>query len=370
MDTVDITIIGAGAVGLAVAERLASPERALVVLERNGRFGQETSSRNSEVIHAGIYYSPESLKATLCIRGNRLLYEYCRAHSLRHNRLGKIIIAVAPDEDIHLQRLFQNARQSGVEHIRLLTGGEVRSLEPSITARSGMLSEDTGIFDSHGFMEQMVRNAKEKGATVSFNSEVTAIEKTSDGYCIGIRESDYRFATRILINCAGLQSDRVAALAGIDVDAAGYRLHYCKGVYFRTRQPLGVRQLVYPVPDPQVHSLGIHLTPDLAGSLRFGPSAHYVDTIEYAVDDNLREEFASAVRRYLPAVRSEDFYPDTAGVRPKLQGPGEAARDFVIQHEKSRGLDGFINLVGIDSPGLTSALAIAEHVEQLVNPLL
>jgi L-2-hydroxyglutarate oxidase LhgO len=369
MDTIDIAVIGGGAVGLAVAARLARPGRTLALLEKNERCGQETSSRNSEVVHAGLYYPPDSLKARLCVRGNALLYEYCRTHAIRHERLGKIVIAADTQEEESLDRLCANARRNGVR-LERLTGAAVRALEPAVAAAAGILSPDTGIFDTHTYMQSLLADARRGEAMVSLGAEVCGIEHDDTGYVVRIKGEEYCFRTRVLINCAGLGAAAVAALAGIDPAAAGYRLHYCKGIYFRTHQPLTVRRLIYPVPDPQVHSLGIHLTPDLAGGLRFGPDAHYCDRIDYTVDETRRGEFAAAARRYLPGLEPAGLYPDTAGIRPKLQGPGDPQRDFVIAHEKSRGLDGLINLVGIDSPGLTSSLAIAEHVATLVAAIL
>jgi len=375
MDSIDITIIGGGVVGLALAARLAGHGDSLVLLEKNERCGQETSSRNSEVIHAGLYYPPESLKARLCVRGNALLYEYCRKKGINHRRLGKIVISIDSAEEAALEHFFENGKRNGVR-LERLSGKRVSELEPDITATAGILSPDTGIFDTHGFMQSLIADAKDGGAVISPGAEAVALEKEGEGYTVRVKPDDYCFTTKILINCAGLQAHNITALAGIDTAAAGYRIYYCKGNYFRTRQQFNITRLVYPVPDPQIHGLGIHLTPDLAGAMRLGPDAHYVDysgapeqKIDHSVDEFRRAEFAAAVQRYLPSLDEASLDPDTAGIRPKLQGPGGPWRDFVITHEKKRGLDGLINLVGIDSPGLTSSLAIAEHVAQLIASL-
>jgi L-2-hydroxyglutarate oxidase LhgO len=366
MENLDITIIGAGVIGLAIASKVANERTAVAVLERHPRFGLETSSRNSEVIHAGLYYPPESLKAKLCVAGNRLLYDYCRARSVRCARIGKLVVATEDSETARLERLWQTGKQNGAPGLEWWDRQRVKEAEPRIVCAAGLYSPTTGIVDTHGFMQALAKEAEENGALLVYDAEVIALEKAVAGFTLTLHKNADRLHSRIVINCAGLAADRVAALAGIDPIAAGYRLYYSKGDYFRTSKPLGVQRLIYPVPELHQTHLGIHLTKDLAGGVRFGPDAEYVDALDYSVAPEKRFAFCESIQKYLPTIGPDDLYPDTSGVRPKLQGPEDGFRDFVIRHEAERGLEGLINLCGIESPGLTAALAIAEHVQALV----
>ncbi len=370
MADVGVTIVGAGAVGLAVAARLVEDEPSVVVLERRSRHGQETSSRNSEVIHGGMYYPTGSLKARLCVDGNRRLYERCLRREIPHRRTGKIITAVADGEIPALERLLALGRANGVT-LEMLSGAAVRALEPNVVSVAGLLSPNTGIVSAHALMDDLAHAAVAGGAVLQTRATLVAIERAAGDYRLQIRNGETleSFTTERVVNAAGLESDAVATLAGIDVGAAGYRLHYCKGSYFSVAGAKAglVSRLVYPVPG-QV-SLGVHAVVELGGRLKFGPDAEYLPDrrLDYAVDEARRHDFAAAVRRLVPAIADEDLQPDISGIRPKLQGPGEAARDFVIVEEAARGLPGFVNLIGIDSPGLTSCLAIAEHVATLLH---
>jgi L-2-hydroxyglutarate oxidase LhgO len=370
VDQVDVTIVGGGVVGLTIAAAVAAPQRSVLLLERNESFGQETSSRHSGVIHAGIYYPPGSLKARLCVRGRRLLYETCERYGVAHERLGKLIVAVEDGEREQLEALRKRGEANGVEGLRMLSGEEVRALEPNVAAVAALESPETGIIDSHALMRLYLGLARERGTMVAFNKSVAEITRRYDGYDVTAGEAGgtTRFGTRVLVNSAGLQADRIAALAGIDVDAAGYRLHYCLGEYFRWNARRPVQRLVYPV--PEAIGLGIHVTPDLEGSLRLGPNARYLEEVSYRVDANQRRPFYESVRRFVPSIRYEDLSPDFAGVRPKLQGPGEPPRDFVVSDETDKGFPGLINLIGIESPGLTSSPAIAEVVADMVREAL
>ncbi len=364
-----MAIIGAGVVGLAVAAELAGRHKGVYVFEKNTTFGLETSSRNSQVIHAGIYYPSGSLKARLCVEGRELLYDMCERYGIGCRRTGKIIIAVEEREVEYLEKIREQGRQSGVGDLRLLSRGEIKKLEPDIEAVAGLLSPSSGIVDCYSLMSFLYRQAVEGGVKFAFNTEVVGLKKEVEGYRVQVREEDggSEFAAHVVINAAGLCSDRVAQLVGIDIDTAGYRLHYCKGEYF-SLSPGGkyaVEKLVYPVPG-QV-SLGIHITPDLEGTIRLGPSEQYVDEIDYGVDESQREGFYQSVKGFLPAIDMEDLSPDFAGIRPKLQGPGEGFRDFVVSHEDGAGFPGLINLIGIESPGLTAATAIAKMVAGLVR---
>jgi L-2-hydroxyglutarate oxidase LhgO len=371
MADTSITIVGAGVVGLAVAARLAPRHPDLVVLERRGRHGSETSSRNSEVIHAGMYYPQGSLKARLCVEGNARLYELCERHAVPHRRIGKLIVATAAEEVPQLEALLARGRDNGSPGLRMISGAEARALEPEVPAVAALLSPDTGIISAHALMDHFLQAAHSHGAVVQARSEVVAISRRGAEYELSVRgpEGDERFTTERLVNAAGLDCDTVAALAGIDVDAAGYRLHYCKGSYFAVAGARArcVSHLVYPVPTRV--SLGVHALPDLGGRLKFGPDAEYLSSreLDYGVDGAKLAAFGAAVRRLVPAIADEDLTPDMSGIRPKLQAHGEPVRDFVIAEESARGLPGFVNLIGIESPGLTASPAIAEHVATLIG---
>ncbi len=365
MPDVAVTVIGGGVVGLAVARELASGRQPIFLLERNERYGMETSSRNSEVIHAGIYYTPGSLKATLCVEGKHLLYGLCEKHDIPHRKCTKIITATTQAELTQLESILAKGNANGAG-LSMLTADDVRKLEPQIATVGGIFSPTTGIISAHGLMDFYAHQFKERGGEILMRCTVKGIERVSDGYRIAIEEQGQpsEFTSAMVVNAAGLESDTIASLAGIDVDAEGYRLSYCKGSYFALPGSYrsAVQRLVYPVPTP--HSLGVHAVLDLTGRIRFGPDAEYLDsrTLDYSVDESKRAVFAESVRRILPFVMDGDLTPDLAGIRPKLQKEGEPARDFVIQEESARGLPGFVNLIGIESPGLTASPAIARIV--------
>lgn len=369
MEKTDITIIGAGAIGLAVAYFLKNMGKGITVIEKNSSFGQEASSRNSEVIHAGLYYPKNSLKARTCVRGRELLYNFCRKRGIAYKKLGKLIVASGKEERAKLERVRGNASDCGVKNLKFLDRKEIRKLEPDVEAESAILSPESGIFDTHGFMQFLYASAKEKGVDFAFSVEARAIQKKGSFYKITVEEprgDSFSFETGIVINSAGLEADRVAEFAGINPDKYSYRIHYCRGGYFRLRNPqkFSVKRLIYPPPGEL--GLGIHVTPDLSGGLRLGPDARYVKGIDYTVHEEDGEEFVKSVRKFLPALEPGDIIPDTVGVRPKLEGPGEGFRDFVIRDEREKGFPNFINLIGIESPGLTSSLALAEIVKNIV----
>lgn len=374
MDKVAVVIVGAGAVGLAIARYLSrSGSRFqgsdIVLLERHDAFGRETSSRNSEVIHAGFYYPPGSLKAKLCVPGNRLMYEFCAANAVPHKRIGKLVVARDDREEEKIGELFDQGRACGVPGLELVNREKLRELEPAITGCNALFSPSTGIFDSHTFMKTMERQSIANGVTVAYHCAVCGISRTPQGYVVTVADADRSETTLCadrVINAAGLSADTVASLAGIDIDGAGYRLRYCKGEYFAvaSRHRGKMTHLVYPA--PTAISLGIHGVLGLDGSIRLGPNAFYTDSIDYTVDESHAREFYENAKSLFPFLESKDLSPDMAGIRPKLQKPGEKFRDFVIRDEADKGLPGFINLVGIESPGLTSALAIGEYVEKLL----
>jgi len=365
LDT-DVVVIGAGVVGLACARELAVRGREVLCIERHERFGVETSSRNSEVIHAGIYYEAGSLKARLCARGNQSLYTWCASHGVPHARLGKLIVATSADEEPKLEQIVRQARANGVTSLRPLSAEEVRAIEPHVRATRGLWSPDTGIVDSHQLMASLLVDAERHGATVVLRHEVAGAAPMSGGYRLDAR-SDGEMTTleaRCVVNAAGLEADSVAALPGLDIESCGYRQHYARGHYFRVhpRKQGLARHLVYPA--PSTTHLGIHVTLDLAGSMRLGPDLEYLPgrTQDYDVPERLQAVFLAAASRYLEGLELDDLAPDLAGIRPKLQAPGAPPRDFVIREESGRGLPGWVNLVGIESPGLTCCLEIATMV--------
>ena len=369
---IDVAIIGAGVIGLAIAGEIAQRNKEVFIFEKNHTFGLETSSRQSEVIHAGIYDPEHSLKTKLCIEGRNLLYELCDRHDIAYRKLGKIIVTTNENGIKKIEKLYEQGRRNGIEDLMLLSRTELKRLEPNIQARAGLLSPSSGILDSHSLQKYFYRRARAKGAKFVFNTRIIGIEKVGTGYKVQIRDREgiSDFVARVVINSAGLNSDKIAKLAGIDIDTANYRLHYCKGEYFTLSSKYRnlMSRLIYPVPEQA--GLGIHVTLGLDGRVRLGPNARYVEKISHSVDETQREIFYNSVKKFLPMIELEDLAPEFAGIRPKLQGPGEGFRDFVITHEEKAGFTGLINLIGIESPGLTAAPAIARDVGRMVDKLL
>jgi D-amino-acid oxidase len=369
---VDVVVVGGGVVGLASAAALAAAGRSVVLLERNAAIAQEVTARNSEVIHAGIYYPTGSLKATLCVAGRRAPYERCEMLGIPHRRLGKLVVAADRGELPDLERLQARAGANGVPEVAFIDAAEVRRREPSVESAGALDSPVTGIVDAHALCLSYAAEAERHDAVLVTRTEVLEVEPCAGGYRLTLRggdggHSDVRAAA--VVNAAGLASDALAERAGFDVDALGLRLHPCKGDYFSLAPgaPVRVERLLYPVPAGP--GLGVHATLDLAGRIRFGPDAEYVAEIRYDVDPTKAAAFAAAIRRYLPAVKAEWLQPDYAGVRPRLAAPGEAFRDFVVAEESDAGWPAFVNLIGIESPGLTAAPAIAARVVALLAGL-
>jgi L-2-hydroxyglutarate oxidase LhgO len=370
METVNITIIGAGVVGLAIAAELSKKHDSVVLLEKHEKFGQETSSRNSEVIHSGLYYPAGSLKTRLCIDGAARLYDLAMRHAIPHKRIGKLIIATEQSELPALDTLYAQGQLNGVQKLALLGKDETRKIEPNTNAIAAIYSSGTGIIDSHGLMRHFYNEAVSRNTLVSFLSEVTMIERQADNFLVSVKGEDYRFLSRVVINCAGLAADRIAGMAGLNVSQCGYRIHYCKGSYFSYSRSSPIHTLVYPVPHEHLAGLGVHATLDLGGRLRFGPDAEYVDDLDYTVKSDKQDQFYKGALKIIPGLERDSFLPDMAGIRPKLSGKGELARDFIISEESSRGLPGLINLIGIESPGLTASPAIASMVSVLADSIL
>lgn len=373
MEEIPIVVIGAGAVGLAVANELSKACPDIFVLERHDSFGRETSSRNSEVIHAGIYYPPGTVKARTCVEGKELLYDFCRSHGIAHKRVGKLIVAIKEDELPELERLLENGRANGVKDLTLLKESEISRREPHIKALSAIYSPSTGVFDTHAYMAALAKDLISRGGGIAYNTDLLAIERSGEGFAVTVKDARGEkavYLARIVVNCAGLESDKVAYMAGIKDPS--YKIKFSKGDYFRAHNGKAryLNGLVYPVPGHKSSGLGIHATLDIAGGLKLGPDDAYVNKIDYTVDAGKRPAFYKSVMDFLPFIEEQDLEPDTCGIRPKLQGEGEGFRDFIISEESRRGLPGIVNLIGIESPGLTASLSIARLVRDAVKTML
>ncbi|MGE0734646.1 MAG: NAD(P)/FAD-dependent oxidoreductase [Alphaproteobacteria bacterium] len=357
---VDAAVIGAGVIGLACARRLAQAGLETLVLEAADAIGTEISSRNSEVVHAGIYYPTGSLKARWCVAGKAALYDFCRRRGIAHRRLGKLIVAAREAEIAGLERLQATARANGVGDLEWLDAAELARREPAVRGAAALLSPSTGIVDSHGVMVALQGDAEARGAMIAFNTRVIGGARTDRGICLRTQAGDVR--ARIVVNAAGLDAPAVAGcIAGV-APASVPRAYLAKGSYYVLHGKAPFRHLIYPMPEPG--GLGVHVTLDLAGQARFGPDVEWVETRDYAVDPRRADRFYAAARAYWPGLPDGALAPAYAGIRPKISGPGEANADFVLQDTAEHGVDGLINLYGIESPGLTACLAIADAVAE------
>jgi L-2-hydroxyglutarate oxidase LhgO len=367
---VDVVVVGAGVVGLACAATLARRGDSVLVMERNAFAGEETSARNSGVIHAGLYYPAESYKSRLCTRGRELLYARAAREGIPHRKIGKLIVATDEPEIAKLQALAVRAKENGVPGLRWMEQAELKRIEPNLNAVLALFSAESGIVDAPSLVANYRAEALAHGAAIVLRTHVRSIERVQDSYRIeteqaqtGERET---VLARSVVNAAGLAATEVAAMAGLPVSQLGYVQYLCKGDYFQLTSRIArlVSHLIYPLP---VHAgLGVHLTFDTGGQLRAGPDTLYVAEADYRVDPTKARAFCAAVSRYLPAVTEDDFSPDYAGLRPKLQGPSDSFRDFVIEEASAHGLPRLVNLLGIESPGLTASEAIAERVRDLL----
>ncbi|MBV8705333.1 MAG: NAD(P)/FAD-dependent oxidoreductase [Acetobacteraceae bacterium] len=364
MDSVDCIVIGAGVVGLAVARALALAGREVIVLEAAEGIGTETSSRNSEVIHAGIYYPAGSLMARSCVAGRRALYAYCRERGVPFSNCGKLIVATSAEEDARLGGIKARAEANGVEGMRLLTQAEAVALEPNLRCTSALLSPVTGVVDSHAFMLALQGDAENAGAACVFFSPVTGARASRDGIEVDVGGAEpTTLRCRLLVNSAGLHApDLARRIVGMPPERVP-TAYYAKGNYFTLTGRSPFSRLIYPVPVPG--GLGVHLTIDLGGQARFGPDVEWVDRIEYTVDPARAEKFYAAVRRYWPDLKDGAIQPGYAGIRPKIVPPSFAAQDFVVQGPQTHGVPGLVNLFGIESPGLTASLALADYVVEV-----
>jgi L-2-hydroxyglutarate oxidase LhgO len=366
MEKVECVVIGAGVIGLAVARRLARHGREVIVLEAAEAIGTVTSSRNSEVIHAGIYYRSGSLMARMCVNGKQALYRYCRDQGIPHRNCGKLIVATTPSETEKLASIRAHAEANGVADLQTLTGEAARALEPALRCEAALLSPSTGIIDSHAYMLALRGNAEDAGAAFAFHTPLLGARVRGDRIEIDAGgETPMSLECKLLVNAAGLGAPLVArSIDGMPVEKIP-PAYLAKGNYFScsTRAPFS--HLIYPVPEPG--GLGVHLTLDMAGQARFGPDVEWVDHIDYAVDPARAARFYPAIRRYWPALPDGALMPSYSGMRPKIVPQAVAVQDFLIQGPQDHGIDGLINLFGIESPGLTSSLAIADYVGELAR---
>jgi L-2-hydroxyglutarate oxidase LhgO len=368
-----ITIIGAGVVGLAIAAKLAEIYNDIFLLEESNSFGHGASSRNSEVIHASIYYPWESLKGKLCLRGNELMYEICKNNSIPFANCRKFIVATNEQEIAQLETVLETAKGNGVRGVRIVDRNEIKKMESGVYAEAAVYSPSSGIVDSHRLMEYFERKSNENNVSIVYNHKITGIERKNGEYELIVTDSigeSFKLTTDIIINSAGLSSGYVAEFAGIDIDKYDYRICYHKGIYFRVNRQLEKypQALIYPVPLKSGH-VGIHTTPDLYGGMRLGPHFFRVDEVDYSVDETFHEMFYEFSKRFLPFLEYDDISPDMAGIMATVQKENEAMKDFIIREENDKGLPNMINLIGIDSPGLTAAPAIAEYINNIVTEI-
>jgi L-2-hydroxyglutarate oxidase LhgO len=363
VERVECVVIGAGVVGLAIARALAWSGREVVVLERASQIGTETSSRNSEVIHAGLYYATGSLKAKLCVAGKEMLYRYLPEHGVTFNRVGKLIVATEPEQIPALERLKKTGAANGVDDLVFLEEKAAKALEPELRCFGALLSPSTGIMDSHGLMVAYQGDAEDKGAVIAFNSPVRAGWIEPDGFLLEVGDAEpMQIGCSILVNSAGLWAQEVArTIEGIPPETIPQRF-LAKGCYFTLEGKPPFKRLVYPAPEVKFASLGLHVSVDLGGQVRFGPDVEWVDTIDYDVPADRAAKFYATVRQYYPGLKDGTLHPGYAGVRPKLQKPGGAPEDFMIQGPAVHGIPDLVNLYGMESPGLTASMAIADEV--------
>ena len=365
-EKIDCAVIGAGVVGLAIARELALAGREVVILEAEDAIGTHTSSRNSEVIHAGIYYPTHSLKAQLCVAGRKALYQYCAERGVNHKRIGKVIVASDPTQLEGLKKYQQQAELNGVDDLRMLSRDELAELEPEVLSIAGFLSPSTGIIDSHALMLAYLGDAENHGASLALNSPVTAGSITGDGIVLDVGGAEpMQIACSTVINAAGhgapILSRSIKGIPGETIP----RNYYAIGHYYTLSGKTPFNRLVYPV--ARQDWLGVHVTIDLGGRCKFGPDFGWVDTLDYRFDESREARFYEAIRRYYPGLKDGALQPGYTGIRPRITGKGEEAADFVIQGPRDHGITGMVNLYGIESPGLTSSLAIGAHVRELLQ---
>jgi len=354
-----ICIIGSGIVGLAIAQRLSEFYSNIIVVEKEDTFGQHVSSRNSEVIHSGFYYPKDSLKSILCIDGNNKLYKFAEKYHIHHKKCGKLIVINKKEDETELIRVKNHALNCGLKDLKILDRKESKIIEPNVNCYKALYIPSTGIIDSHSVMSKLEYLSKNKGVDFLYNTSVTAINKKDDYYKISINNSDDFFESDIIINAAGLWSEKISSMIGIN----NYEIEYYKGDYFKSRAIRNLNCLIYPI--PKISSLGIHTVLSLNGDVSFGPNIYKVESIDYTIDDRYKKQYVKEVNDLIE-VDDLDLYHDFSGIRPKIKFDG-CFNDFIIKNETERGYNNFINLIGIDSPGLTSCLSIARYVKSIIN---
>jgi L-2-hydroxyglutarate oxidase LhgO len=378
MEQVDCVVIGAGVVGLAVAREMALQGRETILLERENAFGTISSARNSEVIHAGIYYPKDSLKAKLCVQGNRLLYEYCRDHQVATQPYGKLIVASDEAQIDDLRAILYKAQNNGVPEIKFISGEEAKALEPNLKCSAAILSSTTGIVDSHGYMLSLLGGFEDAGGMVAYQSPLISAkpigDKAKNGYLLEVGGADgMQIQTQLLINCAGISAPAVAQkIEGLSKEQIP-KAYFAKGNYFSLSGKSPFNHLIYPIPEPG--GLGVHLTLDMGGQAKFGPDVEWLDIdqedqIDYTVDPKRGDGFYEAVRRYWPSLKDGSLQPDYSGVRAKIVPPNSPAGDFCFSTPQEHKMQGLYNLYGFESPGLTSSLAIARYLEAQIKSSL
>jgi L-2-hydroxyglutarate oxidase LhgO len=367
MDHVDTCIVGAGVVGLAIGRQLSSANGDLLILDSETHYGQGISSRNSEVVHAGIYYPKDSLKAKLCVRGKHLLYEYCESRGVSFNPCGKLIVATIQDEESALDDIQAKAMANGVDDLVYWSSNQISTQEPEVLATLGLFSPSTGIVSAHELMTAYLGDVESAGGSFVGNSHVASVRRRENDFvlkCI-IQGEEYEVSCRLLINAAGLGARQLGlSIEGVDPNSVP-PLYYCKGSYFALSHGMPFSHLIYPVPEKSGAGLGVHATIDLGGQVKFGPDVEYLNSEDYEVSESKLDQYYEAVRRYFPRLEKDALVPGYAGIRPKLHREGESPADFVIQGSETHGVPNLIQLYGIESPGLTSSMAIAEYVKLL-----
>ncbi|MBL4680101.1 MAG: NAD(P)/FAD-dependent oxidoreductase [Pseudomonadales bacterium] len=364
LDHIDTCIIGGGVIGLAIARVLSKKTDSLFVLEQNKSFGQGISSRNSEVVHAGIYYPKGSLKADLCTKGNPALYQYCESRKIPFKRCGKLIFSQSDIES--LEELKSRAELNGVVDLKFWNSVSLQKYEPALSAKHVLYSPSTGIVDSHGLMSAFVADLSDNGAQVVYNTQVDAISLQNGHFLIycNISGDSYQFTARVLVNAAGLSAQNLARQCDFVDPSTIPKLYPCKGTYLHFSGKNPFKQLIYPLPEKNTVGLGVHATIDIGGQLKFGPNSEYIEREDYSLDEGLIQNYYREIREFFPDLKCDQLQLGYAGIRPKLQGPDDAVKDFAIQSADLHGTRGFVQLFGIESPGLTASLAIADYVEE------
>jgi L-2-hydroxyglutarate oxidase LhgO len=360
-DAFDCIVVGAGVVGLAIARTLQLAGKQTCLLEKERQFGTATSSRNSEVIHAGIYYEPGSLKASWCVRGRHLLYEYCEKRNVPHRRIGKLLVAVNEAESSKLAHYAEVARRNDVHDLQPLTQSQVAALEPAVVAHEAILSPSTGIIDSHAYMQSLLHEFEMAGGVYVCNTRFVSASRTGDAFCVEIDDGSRSMVkTQAIVNAAGHHATDVARSIEGYPKMLAPEPHYAIGHYFSLAGASPFKRLIYPM--PVAGGLGVHATLDLSGRAKFGPDVSWLDKLDYTFDTTRVAAFVKAIKPYYPSIEEDKLIPDYTGIRPKIAGPETSNADFILQDETKHGLHGLINLFGIESPGLTSSLAIAETI--------